>query len=249
MFKGKLIMSGNNAKTVKGDGTEYETAIMYLAPADMVDGVNLCPLAVLAGCKSACLNTAGRGAMNNVQAARIRKTIMWRDDRDMFMDTLIADLTKFAAYCERKGVKPVVRLNGTSDIQWERIKHNGKTVFERFPNIQFYDYTKIVKRAYNAVRKDWPANYSIVLSQSGANYKYSQDCYKAHRDTGIPMIMVVRNKAMVASALRVNERRGFANSVDGDKDDLRFLDKPGSVIYLAAKGKAKRDTTGFVMDI
>ena len=48
MAKYKLIGVGTNAKTIKGDGNEYLTAIMYLAPADMVDGINLCPMAEMA---------------------------------------------------------------------------------------------------------------------------------------------------------------------------------------------------------
>ena len=115
----RLLGVGTNAKTVKGDGSEYLTAIMYLAPADQVEGINMCPMAVLAGCKAGCLNTAGRGQMNSVQAARVRKTILWRDNREMFLVQLKSDLDRFSAYCLRKGIQPCVRLNGTSDVPWE----------------------------------------------------------------------------------------------------------------------------------
>jgi hypothetical protein len=115
MFKGSLIRSGNNAKTVKGDG-EYETAIMYLAPFNLAGG-NVCPMAETAGCVQGCLNTAGRGAYNNVQLARINKTKRYLANRTAFMTDLAADIAAFVRYCERKGVRPAVRLNGTSDIQ------------------------------------------------------------------------------------------------------------------------------------
>ena len=98
----KLLSVGNNAKTVKGDGSEYLTAILYLAPADIVDGINLCPMAVLAGCKAGCLYSAGRGAMNCVQRARQRKTVLWRDYRELFIQQLESDLERFHNYCKRK---------------------------------------------------------------------------------------------------------------------------------------------------
>lgn len=155
-YSGTLIRSGNNAKTIKGDGDEYETAIMYLAPHKMALGANVCPMAEQAGCIAGCLNTAGRGAYNNVQLARIKKTTRYHTDRAAFMRDLVTDLEKFVRYCEKKGVKPAVRLNGTSDIQWE-VAHpaqrhvNGQffaSIFDAFPEVEFYDYTKVYKRAY-----------------------------------------------------------------------------------------------------
>jgi len=79
-----LIGVGNNAKTIKGDGSEYMTAIMYLKPEKTVyKGKirNLCPMADKAGCGPLCLNTAGRGVMSNVQAGRLRKTELLFEDR------------------------------------------------------------------------------------------------------------------------------------------------------------------------
>jgi hypothetical protein len=232
-MKLKLLGVGNNAKTVKGDGSEYLTAILYLAPADTVDGINVCPMAVLAGCKAGCLYTAGRGAMNSVQAARQRKTILWRDFREVFIADLIQDITKFRAYCIKKGITPVVRLNGTSDIHWERYG-----IMEQFPDVQFYDYTKDIKR----VRKALPDNYHLTLSYSEASTRYSDmvlDQMCKHQ--GHNMAVVFRDKDKIPKTYM-----GF-KVVDGDKDDLRFLDPKGVVVALYAKGKAKQDTSGFVI--
>lgn len=232
-MKLKLLGVGNNAKTVKGDGSEYLTAILYLAPADTVDGINVCPMAVLAGCKAGCLYSAGRGAMNSVQAARQRKTILWRDFREVFIADLIQDITKFRAYCVKKGITPVVRLNGTSDIHWER--HG---IMEKFPDVQFYDYTKDIKR----VRKALPDNYHLTLSYSEASTRYSDmvlDQMCKHQ--GHNMAVVFRDKDKIPKTYM-----GF-KVVDGDKDDLRFLDPKGVVVALYAKGKAKQDTSGFVI--
>lgn len=229
-----LLSVGNNAKTVKGDGSEYLTAILYMAPADNLQGVNVCPMAEVAGCKAACLYTAGRGKMNSVQTGRLRKTMLWRDDRQGFLATLRQDIAKFAKYCEKRGIQPVVRLNGTSDIMWE----NYIDMETEFPAVQFYDYTKIVKRVYKAL----PSNYHLTLSYSEANVDYAWDVIEAHQKTGVNMAVVFRNPTSkhplpIDSAL-----------LDGDKDDLRFLDAPRHVVALYAKGDAKKDTTGFVID-
>lgn len=227
----KLLGVGNNAKTVKGDGSEYLTAILYLAPADTVDGINVCPMAVLAGCKAGCLYSAGRGAMNSVQVARQRKTILWRDFREVFIADLIQDITKFRAYCIKKGITPVVRLNGTSDIHWERYG-----IIEQFPDVQFYDYTKDIKR----VRKALPDNYHLTLSYSEASIRYSDMVLDAMTGSN-NMAVVFRDKDKIPKSFK-----GF-QVVDGDKDDLRFLDPKGVVVALYAKGKAKKDASGFVI--
>lgn len=230
----KLLSVGNNAKTVKGDGSEYLTAILYLAPADNLDGVNVCAMAEVAGCKTACLYTAGRGRMSNVQAGRLRKTMLWRDNRVAFLQQLREDITKFQAYCLRRDIQPVVRLNGTSDIMWE--KHIDMET--EFPMVQFYDYTKIVKRVY----KTLPVNYDLTLSYSEANAAYALSVLQAHEDTGANVAVVFRDKDTIPTS--------FAGSkvLDGDKDDLRFLDAPRRIVALYAKGDAKKDDTGFVVD-
>ena len=230
----KLLSVGNNAKTVKGDGSEYLTAILYLAPADNLQDVNVCPMAVTAGCKAACLYTAGRGKMNSVQAGRLRKTMLWRDDRQGFLATLRQDIAKFTKYCLKRGIQPVVRLNGTSDIMWEKYID----METEFPLVQFYDYTKIYLRAY----KDLPRNYHLTLSYSEANADYAEAILNAHKLTGVSVAVVFRDKNTIPTS--------FAGSavIDGDKDDLRFLDMPRRIVALYAKGDAKKDDTGFVVD-
>ncbi|MCG5484015.1 MAG: hypothetical protein KK482_09875 [Sinorhizobium meliloti] len=268
MFRGTLIRSGNNAKTVKGDG-EYETAIMYLAPFTLA-GTNVCPMAEQAGCVSGCLNTAGRGRMNNVQIARINKTKRYLADRATFMHHLVEDLQRFVRYCRRKGVKPAVRLNGTSDIQWEVahpvelpwvsrninaagevVEEHGSdryaSIFEAFPEVQFYDYTKVYKRVY----RDLPDNYRLVLSMSYANHGYARAVLKAAEDTGANLAVVYRTKELRDNKwddTLLSEEVGVSRRViDGDSDDMRFLDPQGVIVGLYAKGAAKADTSGFVV--
>ena len=229
MIKLQLLGVGTNAKTIKGDGSEYLTAILYLAPADIVEGINVCPMAVMAGCKAGCLFSAGRGAFNNVQQARKRKTILFRDHRQEFLRQLNQDLTRFEAYCKRKGLKAVVRLNGTSDIRWENYIDMASY------DIQFYDYTKILNR------KNIPSNYHLTVSYSEHNPKYTNQVLQVKKNSDINMAVVFKDKASIPSTFK-----GY-NVIDGDKDDLRFLDTPNSVVALYAKGEAKYDMSRFVI--
>jgi hypothetical protein len=146
MYKSKKLLNiDNNAKTIKGQKLKVKTAILYLAPANE-SGFNMCPMAS-AGCKAACLFTAGRGKFNNVRQGRINKTIWFMKDRSSFLKQLIKEIKNHAEKCKREGYTPAVRLNGTSDVSWERFK-----IFEMFPNVRFYDYTKIYKRALKWAR-------------------------------------------------------------------------------------------------
>ena len=230
----KLIGVGNDAKTVKGNGDEYMTGIMYMKPFKTVyNGKvhNLCAMAEKAQCHVGCLNTAGRGQMSSVQRGRERKTMLYLSDKIGFFDSLVNDLTTFSRRQRNNGIQPCVRLNGTSDIQFEKTG-----IMEQFPEIQFYDYTKIVKRAYTEL----PSNYHLTLSYSEADMDYADKVYQAVIDTGINMAVVFRDKLpKTFRGLRV---------VDGDTDDLRFLDPQGVVVGLKAKGSAKQDTSGFVID-
>ena len=235
----KLLGVGTNAKTIKGDGSEYLTAILYMTPYKvMVDGklFNSCSMAAMASCIEGCLYTAGRGAFNNVQTARQRKAEWFYRDKDSFMSQLYEDITKFSNYCFKRGIKPCVRLNGTTDIRWELIKFSdGLNVFEQFSDVQFYDYTKIPNR-----KADYP-NYHLTWSYSSANPKYEKLFWD-----------VIRNGMSVAVVFRkpidMTTWRGY-KVVDGDKDDLRFLDPKQSIVALYAKGRAKKDTSGFVVDL
>jgi hypothetical protein len=250
----KLLNIDANAKTVKGQKRGYMTAVLYLAPYK-ASGYNVCPYAEIAGCYEGCLNTAGRGGIakasatidtpagalpdNAIQRARIARTKLYFEDRKAFMDKLVKEIVAFKAKAKRSGLTPVVRLNGTSDIAWENVKYLGaETLFDLFPDIQFYDYTKVVKRTL----KEQPSNYHLSLSYSGANDDYREQVQQAHLK-GVNIVIVTRTKEAKAQYI-ANSRCG----VDGDETDLRFTDPDGSQVYLYAKGKAKHDESGFVID-
>ena len=246
----KLLGVGTNAKTIKGDGSEYLTAILYMTPYKiMVDGksFNSCAMAKQASCIDACLYTAGRGKFSNVQTARQRKAEWFYRDRAGFMKQLYHDIQKFSNYCKKRGIQPCVRLNGTTDIRWELIPampHNLANIFQEFPNVQFYDYTKIANRKCNDI-----PNYHLTWSYSNANPEYAKLLDKA-MEQGMNAAVVFRAKDFGAYAEKYSVRWKGYPVIDGDSDDLRFLDpRGGHIVALYAKGAAKKDTSGFVQEV
>jgi hypothetical protein len=120
----------------------------------------------------------------------------------------------------------VFRLNGTSDIRWETVEVDGHAnIMELFPTVQFYDYTKLVNR------RALPANYRLTFSLAENNDL-------AAWASGLNVAAVFKGKLPATFMGRP--------VIDGDETDLRFLDPVGIVVGLKAKGKAKKDQTGFV---
>lgn len=226
-----------NTKTAKSmQFSEYTSYIMHLSPADLAYKAlgrvgTVCPMASK-GCKSACLNTAGRGRFNSIQESRLRKTLYFILFRDEFMSHLEKEISRIETKTSKLGKRLVLRLNGTSDIVWENIKlKNGINIFQRFINVQFYDYTKIVKRLEKVSQYD---NYYVIFSASETNDK---DVLKA--------LELNFNVAMVFDEIP-NQWLG-ANVINGDMHDFRFLDVGrGVIVGLKAKGQAKKDLSGFV---
>lgn len=239
-FPEKLLGIDTNAKTIKGEKYNIKTAILYLMPAEQ-GGTQLCPMAKTAGCEKACLFTAGRGAMNSVMLSRLRKTLYFNQYRDQFMLQLQNELIRERAKAKRKGYKLIVRLNGTSDIRWENepIGHAYTNIMQALPDIQFYDYTKI------ANRKNVPANYDLTFSYSGVP-AYAPYVSKAVAN-GERIAVVFRHRAIVDAMLANGETFLGLPVVDGDNTDIRHLDPKGAVVALYAKGKARRDQSGFVV--
>ena len=235
MFK---LLSTANPKIQKGTKLGYLSFILHLAPADL-SGREVCPKRT-AGCTSACLNTAGRGGMfkpgentNVIQRARIRKTISFFEDRYQFMFELVNDIRKAIKFAERRGLKPVFRLNGTSDIAWEKYSadDSDKNIFELFPDVQFYDYTKILGRKVSQYK-----NYHLTFSAADGN---GADVEQA--------IASGMNVAVVFD--RLPETYMGRTVFNADATDLRFLDPAGVICGLKAKGRARKDTSGFVRRI
>ena len=221
---GLKLLTTRNYKTLKGESLGYLTGILHLAPA-MLSGHNVCPRST-PGCRAACLNTAGHGVFNNTQTARINRTKMMFQDREKFDSLIRWDIEALVREAYRKDLKPVVRLNGTSDMPALALK------FAReYPSVQFYDYTKIFE---TLLRKDIPENYDLTFSRSEAN----DDEVRKAIDLGF-------NVAVVFST-PLPDTWWKIPVIQGDDHDLRFLDPPGVIVGLSAKGRGKKDMTSFV---
>jgi hypothetical protein len=228
------LLNSGNSKTRKGEKKGFTTYGIHLAPASL-SGFNVCDSSS-AGCRWACLNTAGRGAMNSVQKARIKKTLFFFKDKQGFLAELWAEVAKSIKSAARKNMVPCFRLNLTSDLPWEKIKFNGQSVMEAFPNVQFYDYCKSPERMTKFVNGEMPQNYHLTFSRSETNGALALAFLKS----GGNVAMVFR-KSLPATY--------FGHEViDGDETDLRFLDGSGKIIGLKEKGLAKKDATGFVLE-
>lgn len=226
------LLTDKNAKIDKSNksGKGYLSVLMHLAPYKL-SGQNVCPQAS-AGCAAACLNTAGRGAYQKVQDARIKRTKLFFDDRPAFMAMLKEELDAFVRKCNKLKVKPAVRLNGTSDLKWEELTPE---LFTQYPMIQFYDYTKITKRMIRFCEGKLPKNYHLTFSRSESNDKAVSEVMKAGGNVAVVFFNDLPKKW---EGRRV---------IDADLTDQRFLDPKGVICGLSVKGRGKRDTTGFVI--
>lgn len=236
----KLLSINHDTKTIKGLEKGYLTGIMYLAPHTL-GGKNICPFAKAAGCIEACLNTAGRGIFNNVQKARLNRTKLFHNDINAFMNKLAVEIEALEKVAIKKGLIPVIRLNGTSDIEWENIRFNYEfihnkirsvTIFELFPDIQFYDYAK------SPYRDNLPKNYDLTFSYSNKPEfkKFNEIAIKK----GMRLAAVFSDQNLPAYFMGLPV-------LNGDESDLTFLAPKNTILGLYAKGKAKKDTGGFII--
>jgi hypothetical protein len=236
----KLLSISADAKTVKGNALGVLTGILYLAPYD-ISGYQVCPKSTDA-CRKTCLFTAGRGVYDTVKKARIRKTKWFFEDRNTFMVQLYNDIKFLVRKAKKLKMVPAVRLNGTSDIAWEKfaVTFDGITypnLMTAFPEASFYEYTKILNRK-SALHIP---NYHLTFSLSENNDKEALKALAA----GMNVAVVVNTKRKAAKPVTFS---GFP-AIDGDLSDVRFLDAKGNIILLTAKGKARYDKSGFVKSL
>ena len=230
----KIFTNGyKNAKIAKSNksGAGVFTVILHFAPADN-SGHEVCPRAS-DGCRASCLYTAGMGRYDSVKFGRIRKTQLWFSDRQEAQNRIIWDIQKLVRLCEEYGLQPAVRLNGTSDIRWEKV---WPELFRMFPEVQFYDYTKDHGRFDYAY---WlPDNYYLLYSRSECN-----------EDIALQLLQAGRANVAVVFRRDLPETWNGYPVFNADETDLRYLDKipTGAVAGLYAKGSGRADQTGFVV--
>lgn len=234
---------GSSAKIVKNlKVLNVDTYVLYLAPWKL-SGFQVCSMATK-DCIEGCLNTSGRAGMeinsdnpSRIIASRIAKTRMLFEQRDFFMNWLVAEITAKKAKSVRDGNEFAVRLNGTSDINWSAMKLDGKTVFELFPNIQFYDYTKVPNRFNNV-----PANYHLTFSYTGYNWSDCEKVLNAGHNVAV-VFNLKKTYNMRPENIKPlpTKYKGF-KVLDGDVTDYRPMDNKGHIVGLRFKTIADKDT-------
>lgn len=226
-----LLSKGiTNTKTAKND---LETYILYMAPANQVEGFNLCPFAS-EGCKKSCLYSAGRGKFSNVQESRINKSKFWGFNRSNFYIQLANELLSIHDKAIKKDIKIAIRLNGTSDIDHLYLleRYSGINFLDQFyNNLLFYDYTKNP----NHISRYKNTSYKITFSRSETNEAEAKQ--------------VLKNGGNIAVVFADELPEFYLGYpvINGDLTDLRYFDPSNVVVGLKAKGDAKKDKSGFVV--
>ena len=239
----ELISVGNDAKTIKGQSDRYLTGVLYIAPNVIGTPGNIATVCADAspGCIQACLYKSGFGMQNNVQLARIRRTQLFFENRFEFMNMLARDIAKIIRKADEIGFTPAIRLNGTSDIPWEKVKFlEFENIMQAFNRVQFYDYSKSYKRAL-------AQPYDITFSRSETNEIEALALLRAGINVSV-VFNIGKNSQLPESW------NGF-QVIDGDLNDLRFNDPksktpgaPGYVIGLRLKRTvSKNNNSGFAV--
>lgn len=232
MYKVTKLLTTNNVKTVKGEKLGYITYILFMSPFTANSkGINVCSHAT-AGCAASCLVGSGFGGIyTSVANGRRNKTEYFLKDRVKFLEQLDFEIGRAIRLNAGKAIV-TIRLNGTSDLPFEKFKvRDGKTLFELYPNIQFYDYTK----NYLRFDKVLPSNYHLTFSRSETNHAKAMEILG--RGFNVAMVFDKTPK----------EYKGF-KVVDGDESDLRFLDEKGVIVGLRYKkmtGKGANNAEAF----
>lgn len=226
----KVLSIGSDAKTIKGEKRGYLTGISYQAPSTMAGMRTTCPFATKE-CSDLCLGkTSGRMPMPNVRNAMIERTKLWLNEPTVFLSLVSDEIEGLKRKAKRENKVPCVRLNGTSDIQWEKTG-----IMEKFPEVQFYDYTKFPPNQ----RTKLPSNYHLTYSYTGR--PESKFFAEGWNKRGV-------NTAVVFRGGLPSEFMG-KKVVDGDLSDLRFLDEKNVIVGLKAKGAARKGESSFVVEV
>jgi hypothetical protein len=249
-----LTFPASNPKILKSKGEKVYTGILHLSPATL-SGRNVCQTAVNQNldCVKYCLNLAGRGGIikhgektNKIQVCRIRRTNEFFDDRGKFFAELIKDIKKIQRDAAAADMIAAVRLNGTSDLPWEKIRDpkSGRTMMEFFPDVQFYDYTKDISRAIDYIQGIMPKNYFLTYSvHEKTDYKIL-DWLLSQGGTAA----IIGHSAWIpVTYFPVSHHREYP-VINADLSDARFLDPKGTFGYLRAKGPARKVKSYSIME-
>lgn len=222
------LLSPNNTKIKKGEKLGWLTLGLSLSPFTL-SGKNFCSHASK-GCAAACLNTSGMGVFSNVQAARLKKSRHFIEQRENFLAQLNKEIASAIKSAKRKGMRLAVRLNVLSDLPWENLVD-----MAAFPEVTFYDYTPNPKRMIAFLNGELPANYHLTFSRKENNQSVVE--------------LIAGMGGNIAAVFAGSLPKSYLGKpvINGDDTDLRFLDPRGVIVGLVAKGKGKKDESGFVL--
>ena len=231
-----------STKTVKGQKYGYRTLILYLKSSTSGGYGNLCPMA--GACKVPCLGlTAGMLSWDIAQDAEQRRTDLFFLDRPYFLERATREIVNHVRYCKLRGYKPVVRFNGASDFPFETLG-----IIQQFPDVQFYDYTKIAKRAFRSLQDPtWPKNYKLCFSFDEKPNSIPDSQRFLSLGGNVAVVFGPDQAGHMPKSYQLPRIFLSVDVVDGDKSDLVFLNPPGTILGLRAKGEARHDTSGFVV--
>ena len=227
-MKTMKLLSSNNTKIQKGEKLGWLTLGLSLLPSNL-SGKNFCSHASI-GCRAACLNTSGMGVFSNVQAARLKKSRYFIENRTAFLVQLDKEIRAGIKKATRLGMKLAIRLNVLSDLPWENLID-----MSAYPEVMFYDYTPNPKRMIAFLQGEMPANYQLTFSRKESNQSIVE--------------LIANMGGNIAAVFAGSLPKSYLGKpvVNGDDTDLRFLDPNGVIVGLVAKGKGKKDTSGFVL--
>ncbi len=236
-----LTHERSNAKLRKSQGTEWLLFGLSFSPAQ-TSGHQVCSSSS-AGCRKSCIFSSGNGFYPIVTKGRLARTLAWFQKPDEFKAKLLVELSLAQQLAARHGKKLGVRLNVFSDVMWER---QFPEVFTTFPNIQFYDYTKHYLRMMRFCRGELPRNLYLTFSRSENNEDKCLEVLKAGRNVSVPFTI---NKVMHPE-INVPLPKQFMGYpvVNGEENDLRFLDRQGVIVGIKTKGMGFWDKSGFIVD-
>jgi hypothetical protein len=236
---------GSSTKVAQGGKRDVLTAQMFLSPPGDQSGVNLCSMA--GECANVCIIETGNLATNKEgRPARIAKTLWFHLFPEQFLAALDKNIESFVRTAQRQGKQPALRLNGTSDVLWERYG-----VPQRHPNVQMYDYTKLPVKA----RATRPSNYHLTYSFSEQPQALTRSLEWLKAGGNVAVVVAAKGSTKLKDAKQASAVVAARKIWEGypttsaDADDIRFWDPPGHWSVLYAKGPALRDQSGFVVRV
>ena len=239
MLAGTKLVTTNCYKTLKGESKGYLTGIMFLSPANE-SSKSTCSHST-PECESTCIISTGRLQYHMAREARLRRTELFHSNPDEFLECLDAELAALQRRAKKLDMTPAFRPNGTSDLAWETYAPH---LMEKY-NFNWYDYTKNPTRMKRYLHGKLPPNYHLLfsLSEGKANRRHAQDFLEQKGNVAVVF------HPYIPERWRPTKWDTDYPVYEGDIDDLRWKDNPGSIVGLKAKGKKARDIArdqGFV---